>query len=291
MDLVLFPLFLVLGKLIDLGGGSDSWSRRIKPWSSATLLAFICLMFGEMGFPRDNLLLIGLGVALQAVPALIGMAIGNRGAGPAFLLFSTYGGGNRGTLAVTLLAPSLLPDFMLIDLGNLLSLILLFRLSARPYLAETGGRQRSARFLAATVAAILAGVALRHLAAAAAPLHGVALGVKSLLIALTSLQIGLALRVSRSSLRWVLAGLCRVRLTALVIPAAACLLLAGDRAGGILPLLGLFAILPVSSLAASLLPADIDDEIRHRLSDAMVGSTVVTVMVIALVAAGRLVWG
>jgi|GEM_PF-4033532 len=280
-DLVLFAGFLILGGLVNLRGAPPSWHGRIRNASSTVLLLFIGLMFGEMAFPRDNLLLVAMGALMQAVPALIGMMIGPKGDGPAFLLFSTYGGGNRGTLAITLLAPSLLPDFMLMDLGILLSLLLLFQLAARRYSQAGSSNKPALRYFLLTVTAILCGIALRQGAGPSPALRELFGGVKGLMVALTSLQIGLNLRISRQSLAWVLSGLWKVRLSALVVPALLLTLMDGDSRNRIIPLLGLFAVLPVSSLAVSLLPDRADGALQEKLSTALVGSSAFYILAVA----------
>lgn len=289
MSISLFLGFLVLGSLL----ARANWAQRLQGWvklaSTTTLLLFIFLMFGELEFPRNNLLLILLGGLLQAVPALIGMILGPRKDGAAFLLFSTYGGGNRGTLAVTLLMPSLLPEFMLLDLGNLLSLILLFQLSASRF--ATGSQKGGLKSLGLTIAAIGGGIAMRQWVGATELLHQAFGLVKLLLVAVTSLQIGLSLKLDLASLRWVLASWWRVRPLALALPLLLLLILRPEDMGRYLPLLLLFAVLPISSMAASLLPTGASDEIKEKLSTALVGSNLLYIALLGLAEAASLVTG
>ena len=101
--------------------------QKLQKVTWLLLLFLILLQFWLNGFVLGNLSLIALGVALTVLPAVWMMWL-PKGAKlkPYLLAYSTYGGGNRGVLAISLLAPTLLSDFLIMDLGIFLSLIVLF---------------------------------------------------------------------------------------------------------------------------------------------------------------------
>jgi hypothetical protein len=234
-------------------------------------------------------MLVLLGFLLQSTPSLIGARVRQSEARQAFLFFSTFGGGNRGSLAVALTAPALMPVFILIDLGNFLSLTLLF-----PWLAQ---RQTARDKLSLTafapvywsLTAFVVGMTLHETHPGSPVIDDLYPPVKWALVALTSFQIGQALHFNKACLTWVLRYYWRVRLMALILPVA--LVLAWPGLSWEEPLLALllFAILPVSSLAVSMLPQDAGQEFRERLSCAVTASTALY-LILLLAALGLHRW-
>ena len=79
----------------------------------------------------------------------------------------------------------------------------------------------------------------------------------------------------------------QVRLIALVVPLLVAVALVPDTLHGAIPVLLLFASLPVSSLAVSLLPNEADQTFQQQLACAVTASTLIFLLILAIVAVGQ----
>lgn len=288
IDFTLFTVFLITGWFTNLWI-TQSQQTLLKKLAYDVLFIFVIISLWLYGLPEQSWELILLGGLLQITPAIIGSLFGNNTHGQAFLLFSTFGGGNRGTLALSLLSPALLPIFVLIDLGNFLSLILFYPALIRWGLSDKkDNRASSPSFmpLLTSVSVLVIGFTLHSLGyglenGVTANLHQV---LKWLLIVLTSLQIGIHLTLDTRCLIWTLKSMIQVRLVALVLPLLFALWLIPDATHGATPILLLFAVLPVSSLVIGLLPPDTDQAFQQQLACAVTASTLIFLMILATVA-------
>ncbi len=90
---------------------------------SINILLFIVIATSEFSFEHIYLFL--LGIALNALPVLLGRLISNTTISENLFLAGTYGGGNRGVFLVSFFLPAMLFEFMIMDLGNYFSLLLI----------------------------------------------------------------------------------------------------------------------------------------------------------------------
>ncbi|MEI6708936.1 MAG: hypothetical protein WCK96_17575 [Methylococcales bacterium] len=127
--------FITLGFILQKN--HKQFASKIKPLSQKInfylLLALISFLFANK---QQNIILgipFILGITIQLFPALLGLLFKKKSPNFAtdLLIFSSYGGGNRGVLLLTLFEPSLLPLFIIIDLGNFISLLLIYPLLIR----------------------------------------------------------------------------------------------------------------------------------------------------------------
>lgn len=228
-----------------------------------------------------------LGGLLQLIPSAIGASLGEKHYGKEFLLFSTFGGGNRGTLALSLLSPALLPIFVLIDLGNFMSLILFY-----PSLIKWGLQQRNTNnkknsniaSLFTSLLILATGFTLNNtdMGLKSGVIENIHHIIKILLIVLTSLQIGLHLQLNKSCLKWTLKNLIKVRLISLILPLLLAIWLIPDTLNGTILVLLLFSILPVSSLVVSLLPKETDTIFQQQLACAVTASTAIFLVILII---------
>ncbi len=96
---------------------------------SISVLLFIVIATSEFRF--EYLYLFLLGVALNSLPVLVGKLLANPKITENLFIAGTYGGGNRGVFLVSLFMPARLLEFMIIDLGNYFSLLLIYPLVFR----------------------------------------------------------------------------------------------------------------------------------------------------------------
>lgn len=116
-EFLLFISCLLSGLLLK-DNISDQKKYLLKKSAYYILLAFVVVSLWKYEIPEGAWQLFLLGVLLQLIPSLLGAVQSKSSLSKPFLLFGTYGGGNRGTLALSILSPPLLPIFILIDLGN-----------------------------------------------------------------------------------------------------------------------------------------------------------------------------
>lgn len=290
IDFVIFITFITIGWIFR-SRISQSQQALLKKLAYYVLLMFVIISLWIYGLPQQSWQLILLGGILQLIPALIGSVIGSQEYGRAFLIFSTFGGGNRGALALSLLSPALLPVFVLIDLGNFLALILFYPTLVKWGLSEKLVRRVSKPSfipLLTSIAILLVGIFLHTLS------YGLENGItrnlhqslKWLLIVLTSLQIGIYLTFNTRCFIWTLKNLIQVRLIALILPLLIALSFISE-AHEVVSVLFLFAILPVSSLVVSILPNNITQAFQQQLACAVTASTFIFLIVLLIVAGGK----
>lgn len=252
------------------------------------LLALILLQFWLNGFVFGNLSLIALGVALTVLPAVWMMWL-PKGAKlkPYLLAYSTYGGGNRGVLAISLLAPTLLSDFLIMDLGIFLSLIVLFpmvvqrfeHIKANGFLAHLS----KMKSVLLPIFLIILGSVL-HRQAWLMPVPEILFPwVKTLLFVLVSVSLGLSLSFDSDSLRQDAPRVLIARVLGMWLPLTALcyVLLPSAQFERFAPLIGIAALLPVSSFAPQFVHSD---ELKAWLSNQVVLSSMlfVVLMVVAM---------
>ena len=283
IDFIVFISFLFLGWFLR-HSISTYFVVHLKNAAYYILLIFVVVSLWIHGFPGQAWQLVMLGALLQLIPSIIGALLGEKFHGKTFLLFSTFGGGNRGTLALSLLSPALLPIFILIDLGNFLSLILFYPLLVMWGMQQkvTDKKNSNISSLFTTLLILVCGFSLHVLSiglesAWVVNAHYV---IKLLLIALTSLQIGLNLQGSKDCLKWTLVGLFRVRIIALALPLLLTAWLMPDAVNEVIPVLLLFSLLPVSSLIVSILPRETDTIFQQQLACAVTASTAIFLVIL-----------
>jgi hypothetical protein len=96
---------------------------------SVNILLFILVATSR--FSPEHVYLFFLGVALNALPVLLGRFTSNPLIRENLSIAGTYGGGNRGVFLVSFFLPDRLLEFMIIDLGNYFSLLFIFPLAFR----------------------------------------------------------------------------------------------------------------------------------------------------------------
>lgn len=283
IDFIIFIGFLFLGWFLRYSV-STCLVVYLKSIAYYILLIFVVISLWINGFPSQAWQLVMLGALLQLIPSIIGALLAEKSHGKTFLLFSTFGGGNRGTLALSLLSPALLPIFILIDLGNFLSLILFYPLLVMWGMQQkvTDKKNSNISSLFTTLLILVCGFSLHVLSiglesAWVVNTHYV---IKLLLIALTSLQIGLNLQGSKDCLKWTLVGLFRVRIIALALPLLLTAWLMPDAVNEVIPVLLLFSLLPVSSLVVSILPRETDTIFQQQLACAVTASTAIFLVIL-----------
>lgn len=250
------------------------------------LLALILLQFWLNGFVLGNLSLIALGVALTVLPAVWMMWL-PKGAKlkPYLLAYSTYGGGNRGVLAISLLAPTLLSDFLIMDLGIFLSLIVLFpivvqrfeHIKANGFLAHLS----KMKSVLLPIFLIILGSALHRQAWLMPVPETLFPWVKTLLFVLVSLSLGLSLSFDGGSLRQDIPRVFIARALGMWLPLTALCyaLLPSAQFERFAPLIGIAALLPVSSFAPQFVHSD---DLKVFVSDQVVISSMLFVVLMVL---------
>lgn len=261
LSLILFALFIVLGYYLN-SKDKDLLNKDIlhkATWYN--LLLVVLFQFWTNGLEVSYLYLIAIGFAIHLLPISIALLLNssNYNWKKYFLAYSTFGGGNRGVLALTLIAPDMLPYFFIFDIGIFLSLLLVYPtvsklLSDR----QSGGKSliSISSFLpvAVTSGMITLGVCLQHFTIANDFPSIVFPYLKISLLVLVSLYLGInfvfSLRATISDITKALV----VRISGVFIPAAIlCYILLPETEFSLaLALIGLAVFLPVSSLAPQL---------------------------------------
>ena len=280
-EVYLFVLFISLGWLFK-NLLSSKQKKLLKSTAYIFLLAFVSVSFWLYGLPENAFILLSIGGLLQLIPSVIGVLLKKQSHRESFLLFGTYGGGSRGMLALSILSPALLPVFIIIDLGNFLALIIFY-----PSLLKFGLQKKSEKIhtkpdfhpLVISLFIIMAGLLLNHYASDFKPslIH---IFLKYVLIGVTSFQIGAYLSINLKCISWTLKSMLVVRFIALLLPLLFVFFLPPNIQNDAFLVILLFSILPVSSIAISLLPQNIDNSFQESLSCSVTASTVIFISII-----------
>ncbi len=281
--LVPFLLGLVLRQQVP-----EVWQRRLHRANFYLLQLLLLTLFATQGWNLALLPLLLAGVLLQALPATYAALRYRRGDdASAWLIFSTYGGGNRGVLLLGLAYPAALRDFMVVDLGNFLSLVILLPLLQRWACigaAAPGGWGARLSPLWAPLSAIALGLALRLAPELTTHVPTLATLTKQLLGVGIALHLGLQFHFQGLALRRLPFDWLRVRLPSVGLAAltASGLLLALGRTPGIEPLVAIlvFTLLPVSSLLPGLCA---EAGLARRATQAVVASSLLFLLLLPLV--------
>ena len=227
------------------------------------LLALILLQFWLNGFVLSNLSLIALGVALTVLPAVLMLLLPKDvKLRPYLLAYSTYGGGNRGVLAISLLAPALLSDFLIMDLGIFLSLIVLFPMVVQRFervkVSGVWARLAKMKSVLLPIFLITLGSVLHRQGWGLLMPEIIFPWVKTLLFVLVSLSLGLSLNFDGYSLRQDVPMILMARALGMWLPLTALcyVLLPAAQFERFSPLVGIAALLPVSSFTPQFVQAD-----------------------------------
>ncbi|NVK20692.1 MAG: hypothetical protein HWE30_18530 [Methylocystaceae bacterium] len=122
--LFLFPFFLIFGWKLRNNSFLQAYLPNINLW---VLYVFVFIIASNLDLQKnvDHWLILAIGgFFIQAVPTLLGLLLPEKNG--AFWTWGTYGGGNRGVLALSFFAPSLIPAFIVADLANFASLTTIY---------------------------------------------------------------------------------------------------------------------------------------------------------------------
>ncbi len=222
---------------------------------NVVLLYFLIILVFSLKQPSMQLVpLVMLGILIQLVPSVIGLTLykyNKREIGKNIIFFSTYGGGNRGILLLTLFFPYLIDSFVLVDLGNFISLIVFFPIISQLINNEPLGTN-SAKHLIYITTAILIGMYIHSIAVHSNYLHIVKKIVSTTLIILLSIHIGLSSKTNIYDVVKVIPVMFMARFFTLIIPITLLIVMTPDdiinKIEAII-ILCVFSILPISSLA------------------------------------------
>lgn len=268
----LFVFFLLIGWLLR-DSLTTPLKEKLKQFTYYILLLFVAISIGKYGIPNEGWLLFLLGILLQIVPITIALFLKNYSASKAFLLFGTYGGGNRGTLVLSILSPAVLPVFILVDLGNFFSLILFYPIFSKFILKGKNkySPQQSLIYFIVSLFVIITGIILNFYTENIIPDEIYSL-LKILLISSTSFQIGIYLFLDKQCLIWSISWLLIVRSISLIIPIITAFIFLESIYNDIFIVLVLFSILPISSLVVSLQPENLEEKFNRQTSCAISAS-------------------
>lgn len=280
IDLGVFFFALLSGWLIrkEL---SDKTIEIVKKTSYYTLLLFIIISIWKYGFPKGSWLFFSLGASLILAPLILSLFLKSKALRLNFLVFSTYGGGNRGTIALSILSPTLLPWFLIVDLGNFFALIIFYPFFIKYLINDYEKNHFKVEYKSflISILVILIGAVLHHYVAITL-INVLYLSLKYLLVSVTSFQIGIFLIFNTKCLIETLYALLKVRLVALVIPLLMVIFLFDDHRYDAIYILLLFMVLPVSSIAVSFFQKDNYFDLQQRLSCAITSTSLFFIVIL-----------
>lgn len=244
-----FFVVLVIGFLLQRLTSADKIADFLKRGNKILVFIFTVLLIAGLDVRIETAIIwlfIG-GVAIQTVPSVLSLITKKKFVHYSrdLLSFGTYGGGNRGFLALSLISPSLLPFFIIADIGNALSLFLVY-----PLVQHWGKNWKVLRNILIVIGLVCIGVVMNIYDLFP---HGVTIGsdiIKEIVKVTIALQIGIEvhLRTVKTELFVVFVRLVRVRIL-IFTPILIAFYITKDPY--LLTLL-IFAILPVSSIAPTL---------------------------------------
>lgn len=283
-EIYLFSFFLLLGWVLRKQL-SHKQKSHLKLTTYLILLAFVSASLWINGLPADASILLLVGGLLQIIPSLFGVLVKNNSYRTSFLLFGTYGGGSRGMLALSILSPALLPIFIIIDLGNFLALILFYPLLLKLGLRKEHNQtiEKSNYYTLLISLTVIAISLLLNKYVTSFNITTTHIFLKYLLIALTSFQIGVYLSINLKCILWTFKSILIVRFMAILMPLLLIFCLSPNGKNDIYIVIFLFSVLPVSSIAVSLLPQNADSSFQESLSCAVTASTLIFISIVMVI--------
>ncbi|MCU7919266.1 MAG: hypothetical protein KZQ95_13045 [Candidatus Thiodiazotropha sp. (ex Epidulcina cf. delphinae)] len=292
-DLILFIAMVMAGFFwkVKRPAFVDKYKHILHKLTWYNLLLVVLFQFWSNGLETSYIALIVVGFMLHVFPVSIAIALkDNRyGLDKYFLAYSTFGGGNRGVLAVALLSPALLPQFFILDVGIFISLLLVYPIASRIIAKSKDNIATSAGLVsfvpvAITSSLIIAGVILNEVAVSDVPKQ-VFQYTKTSLLFFVSLYLGVILSLPKGPLKKEIVGILASRVFGVFLPVAifSSLLFSGDFLVIVLSLVALASFLPVSSLAPQLTS---NDTLREWMTAQVIissGFYIVILLVITLI--------
>ena len=261
--------------------------QAIQKTTWVLLLFLILLQFWSYGFVLANLGLVALGAVLTVFPAVLAAWLFRESSMGRYLLaYATYGGGNRGVLAISMLAPSLLSDFLIMDLGVFLSLILLFPIAVQRFerVVVSGFSANVQKMKPVLLPIVLIGVGsvLHHQNVLMPIAQWIFPWVKSVLFVLVSVSLGLSLSFDLSSFASDLPRVFLARGFGMLLPLMLLCYVVFPRVWfeQFAPLMGIAALLPVSSFAPQFVHSD---DLKDFVSNQVVISSLLFVVLMVVV--------
>ncbi|MBS1174757.1 MAG: hypothetical protein H6R05_888 [Burkholderiaceae bacterium] len=287
-QLLWFGVLVTIGyvfKCVFQASGSKLY-QKLQKVTWLLLLSLILLQFWSHGFVLANLSLAALGAVLTVFPAALAAWLFRESSMGRYLLaYSTYGGGNRGVLAISMLAPSLLSDFLIMDLGIFLSLILLFPIAVQRFerVVVSGffANVQKMKPVLLPIFLIVVGSVLHHQSVLMSIAQWMFPWVKSVLFVLVSVSLGLSLSFDLSSFVSDVPRVFLARVFGMLLPLMLLCYVVFPRVWfeQFAPLMGIAALLPVSSFAPQFVHSD---ELKAWLSNQVVLSSMLFVVLMVL---------
>nr|VFJ88155.1 MAG: hypothetical protein BECKH772A_GA0070896_1000718 [Candidatus Kentron sp. H]VFJ90163.1 MAG: hypothetical protein BECKH772B_GA0070898_1000818 [Candidatus Kentron sp. H]VFJ96531.1 MAG: hypothetical protein BECKH772C_GA0070978_1000718 [Candidatus Kentron sp. H] len=290
-DLLLFASVILVGFLLNRKnpGLVDTHKDTLHKLAWYNLLLVALFQFWENGLDASGLVLIGVGFLLHLFPVSLAVLLNRKGFefSKYLLAYSTFGGGNRGVLALALLSPTLLPEFFILDVGIFLSLLLIYPIAAQSFDNNKNSATYSFDYklllpVFITSGLILLGVALNTLATDDIPQQIFPFLKKSLLV-IVSLYLGINLTFKGISIKEEVAKIFVTRLLGVFLPVTiiSYFVFSSDFTVTVLTLITLATFLPVSSLAPQLTPNGV---LREWITVQVLISSGLYVIVLSIIA-------
>lgn len=261
INLILFVVFVTLGYYLKATHKCFINKNILHKLTWYNLLLLVLFQFWSNGLKISYVYLIAIGFVAHLFPVSIAIFLKSLPYGwkKYFLAYSTFGGGNRGVLALTLVAPAMLPYFFVFDVGIFLSLLLVYPIACQ-ILTDSqveGGKflnLKSFRPVMVISGLIVLGVCLENYAIAGVFPSFIFPYLQISLLILVSLYLGINFVLNLSSTIFDIVKALVVRVVGVFFPTAILcyILLPKAELGLVLTLIGLAVFLPVSSLAPQL---------------------------------------
>lgn len=260
-DFLLFIASLLIGFM------SKKYFRDNTLLQKATYLTLLVTIFNSfyhLEFTKNSFILITLGILLSIIPFIFSLI--NKT--PDSLIFSTYGGGNRGLLLVSLLTTNKTSDFILVDLGIFITLLLIFPLgfNINHNIVKKNIKHAINLLLILIISATISDKHSTHLFIDQIKEYN-----HHLLIIFSAIQLGSNLNLEKNYSKWFFKNFFITRgLTLLIVTPIAFLLTGVDS----IILILLVIILPISSIAISLISNNVNNELKEKIAYSSVMSNI-----------------
>ena len=292
INFILFATFIATG--IYIKNKKPGWVNRhlIHKVAWYNLLAVVLCQFWANGINVNYVYLIGVGFFLHLFPMSLALLLKSSKSqwGNYLVAYSTFGGGNRGVLALVLISPTLLPQFFILDIGIFLSLLLVYPVVSRLYAYKSCTTRTKNPISLMTLAPIvliscliITGVYL-HSTEISNNIVGIVFSyLKLSLLIVVSLYLGINLSFKTVSITEALVHIFIVRVFGVVLPALLLgyFLFPKEAMIVVFPLVLLASFLPVSSLAPQLTP---DGSFREWVATQVIISSGLYVVILSLIA-------
>jgi hypothetical protein len=254
------------------------------------LLLVVLLQFWSNGIEVSYIYLIAVGFMLHLFPVSLSIILRKRGNALSnyMLAYSTFGGGNRGVLALTLLSPSLLPQFFILDIGIFLSLLLVYPIASRVVannesIGNISLNCKSLQPVIITSSLIIAGTALHELGWIQGVSESLFVHLKTILLIVVSLYLGVHFNFQLHSITSELTKIIACRMLGVLAPVVVVsyLVFPDELMNTILILVALSSFLPVSSLAPQLTPSG---QLREWVATQVIISSALYVAILGVLA-------